>query len=313
MLSNKYLPVEALVSPHLEPDAMLTDYNCIMKAFGAKLDWAAERLSFKDRNITIPATHMRRPIRSKYCSAIKQDADTEDVPVFVSNKCIIPAAHEALIRVFSTARPQKDTLALIEPKIATADTIKDIPQEIWHSFVVARTVTHWCVKTQSALVQVCSLSDRSITAQSKTVVGTISPVTATSQNVAGSVANSPSESPQARIDLAAALDESFERSTFNHQQQPQLLDLCTKYRSVFSLSPKELGKYGLIEKSLSAWGSPVCIVAKAYGSPRFCVDYSNTIDKFLVRETWYMLDIEYYIDTVGGAKFITVCDLQSAY
>ena len=54
---------------------------------------------------------------------------------------VVPAAHEALIRVFSTARPQTDTLALVEPKITTADTINDIHQdEIWRSLIVARTV-----------------------------------------------------------------------------------------------------------------------------------------------------------------------------
>ena len=35
--------VEALVIPHLGPDVMLID-SSIMKAFGTKLDWAAERL-----------------------------------------------------------------------------------------------------------------------------------------------------------------------------------------------------------------------------------------------------------------------------
>ena len=70
---------------------------------------------------------------------------------------------------------------------------------------------------------------------------------------------------------------------------------------------------GIIEKSPSAWGSPVCIVAKANGAPRFCVDYRTTINKFLVRETWLMPDIDSHIDTVGGAKFISVCDVQSAY
>ena len=30
-------------------------------------------------------------------------------------------------------------------------------------------------------------------------------------------------------------------------------------------------------------------------------------------ETWPMPDIEYHIDTVGGANFITVCDVQSTY
>ena len=126
---------------------MLID-NSIMKALGAKLDWAAERLSFEDSNITIPATHMRRPIRSKYCSVTTQDSDKEDNPVFFFNRYIIPAAYEALICVFSTARPQKYTLAMIEPKIATPDTIKNIPQdEVWQSLIVARTVTNWRVKT----------------------------------------------------------------------------------------------------------------------------------------------------------------------
>ena len=55
------------------------------------------------------------------------------------------------------------------------------------------------------------------------------------------------------------------------------------------------------------------IVAKDDRSPRFCVDYRNTINKFLARETKLMLDIEPHIDTVAGAEYITVCVLQSAY
>ena len=69
----------------------------------------------------------------------------------------------------------------------------------------------------------------------------------------------------------------------------------------------------IIENSPSTWGSSVCIVANAHGSPRFWVDYKTTIYKSLVRETWPIHDIESHIDTVGGAKSITVCDVQSAY
>ena len=72
-LGNKYLPVKALVLPPQGPDAMLIDIS-IMKALEAKLDWAAEQLSFEDSKVTIPATHMKRPIRSKYCSVITQDS-----------------------------------------------------------------------------------------------------------------------------------------------------------------------------------------------------------------------------------------------
>ena len=70
---------------------------------------------------------------------------------------------------------------------------------------------------------------------------------------------------------------------------------------------------GIIEKSPSAWGSPVCIVAKDGGSPRFCVDYRININNFSVRGKRSMPNIECHIDTVRGAEYITVCDVQSTY
>ena len=353
-LGNKSLPVEALVLPHLGPDVMLLD-NSIMKSFGAKLDWSTECLSFQDSVQTIPARHVKSPVQSEYCSVITQAVDTLPTPVLVSRKVVIPAAHEALIRVFSTARPEKDTLALIEPRIASIHTLDDMPQDdIWQSVIIARTVTQWSKVTNSALLQVGNPSDRTIILKPDTNVGTITPVTAISPRTASAVTQNCSESSQARIDLTAALDESFKNTTFDDQLRAQIINLCTEYRSVFSLNQKELGKctiaeaefplqndtkpvdrhpyrtnsraqevidkcvddmeeIDIIEKKQSQWGSPVCIVAKADGSPRFCVDYRTTIKKFLVRETWPMPDIESHIDTVGGAKFITVCDVQSAY
>ena len=91
-------------------------------------------------------------------------------------------------------------------------------------------------------MQVGNPSDQTITHKPKTVVGTISPVPAISPPSASAITHNHSESSQARIDWTAALDESFQKSTFNDQQKTQLLDLCTKYRSVFSLTPKELGR-----------------------------------------------------------------------
>ena len=64
MLGNESGSVEALVLLHLGSNAMLID-NSIMNACGVKLDWGAERLSFgRDSNITIPAIHTEKPIRS---------------------------------------------------------------------------------------------------------------------------------------------------------------------------------------------------------------------------------------------------------
>ena len=198
-----------------------------------------------------------------------------------------------------------------------------MPQdEIWQSVIIARTVTQWSSLTNSALVQVSNPSDRAIILKPNTIVGMISPVTAISPQTASAVTHNCSESSQGRIDLTAALDESFKNTTFDGQQRTQLLNLCTRYRSVFSPNQQELGKCtiaeaefplqndtkpvdrhsyrtnpraqkvidscvddmqatGIIEKRPREWGSPVCIVAKADGSPRFCVDYRTTINKFL--------------------------------
>ena len=142
---------------------------------------------------------------------------------------------------------KKGTLALIEPRIASVHTLDGIPQdEIWQTLIVARTVTQWCRKTKSALVQIGNPSDRTITLKPKSIVGTISPVAAISPQTASAITHNYSES-QARIDLTAVLDESFKTSTFNGQQKTQLLDLCTQYRSVFSLKREELGRYTIAE------------------------------------------------------------------
>ena len=245
-LGNKSLPVEALVLPHLGPDVMLLD-NSIMKSFETKLDWASECRSFQDSTQTIPA-HVRSSVQSQYCSVITQTVDTPPTPVLVSRKYVIPAAHEALIRAFSTARPEKDTLALIEPRIASTHTLDDMPQdEIWQLVIIARTVTQWSSLTNSALLQVGNPSDRTIILKPNTIVGTITPVTAISPQTASAVAQNCSESLQARIDLTAALDASFKNTTCDDQQRTQIINLCTEYRSVFSLNQKELGKCTIAE------------------------------------------------------------------
>ena len=87
----------------------------------------------------------------------------------------------------------------------------------------------------------------------------------------------------------------------------------SKAQEVIDKCVESMESDGIIEQSPSAWGSPACIVAKADGSPCFCVDFRNNFNELLVRETWLMPHSESHIDTVGGAIFITVCDAQSAY
>ena len=67
----------------------------------------------------------------------------------------------------------------------------------------------------------------------------------------------------------------------------------------------------IIEERSSPWGSPVTIVAREDGQPRFCVDYRSTINTQLIRKTWPMVSLEDYVDLVGGAQLtcLTCCTL----
>ena len=74
---------------------------------------------------TLVDNSIMKSLKSQYCPVITQTGDEQTVPVLVSRKYVIPAAHEALTRVSSTARPQKYTLALIEPRIVSTYTLDD--------------------------------------------------------------------------------------------------------------------------------------------------------------------------------------------
>ena len=39
----------------------------------------------------------------------------------------------------------------------------------------------------------------------------------------------------------------------------------------------------------------------------------NTLNRDLIRKSWPMPNIETHLDAVGGAKFITLADVQSAF
>ena len=99
-------------------------------------------------------------------------------------------------------------------------------------------------------MQIGNLSDRSVILKPNTIVGTIPPVTAILPRTASAIMHNHFESSQTRIALTAALDASFKNSTFNDQQKTHLLDLCTRYRSVFSLNQDGLGRCTIAEEIL---------------------------------------------------------------
>ena len=360
-LGDITLPVEALVLPNLGPDKMLLD-NSIMNAFGAILDWGGEQLSFKKSTTKIPATHRRREEAdtaedaAAQISVVTLDSSVGAVPVYLPTRCRIPPQSEMTAHVVTTHAPEATTPALVEPRIVTThdlQTSDNVPDAFRH-ILVARTVCNWSAEDKSAAVQIANPSKRHIYIERDTILGYISPVKSVAAETVSAVNSDQSTFRIKRDELKGAMEKAFANTTFTSQQCSQILDLCAKYRHVFSLSPQELGKCkiakadfplepgtkpvdrapyrtnpraqevidkcvdqmerdGIIEQRPSPWGSAVTIVAKADGTPRFCVDYRSTINKNLIRKSWPMPDIESHIDTVGGAKFITVADVQSAY
>ena len=79
-------------------------------------------------------------------------------------------------------------------------------------------------------------------------------------------------------------------------------------RTVPHLAFNKLPKKGIIEERASAWNSPVTIVSKAHGSPRFCVDYRDTLNRHLVRKIWPMPNIETHLDVQSAFHQLPAAD-----
>ena len=71
-------------------------------------------------------------------------------------------------------------------------------------------------------------------------------------------------------------------------------------------------QHGIIEPSSSPWASNVVLVRKADNSLRFCVDYKK-LNLLSVKDSYPLPRIDTCFDALGGAKFYSTLDLQSAY
>ena len=75
---------------------------------------------------------------------------------------------------------------------------------------------------------------------------------------------------------------------------------------------KEMLDQDVIKPTNSPWASPVVIVKKKDGSPRFCVDYHkvNTVTR---KDAYPLPRVDDTLDTLAGSKWFSTLDLLSGY
>ena len=68
----------------------------------------------------------------------------------------------------------------------------------------------------------------------------------------------------------------------------------------------------IIEPSQSSWAFPCVLVVKPDGSIRYCTDYRkvNVLSK---TDSFPIARMDYCVDQIGNAKYITKCDLLKGY
>ena len=114
--------------------------------------------------------------------------------------------------------------------------------------IVARIVSHWSTTDRTAVVQISNPSHQYVYLKRNTLLGHITPLSVAVSNTTSATQTNSKTIESTRNELRAALTTAFENTTFSPPGEcAQLLELCTKYRSVFSLSPQELGKGTLAE------------------------------------------------------------------
>jgi len=85
-----------------------------------------------------------------------------------------------------------------------------------------------------------------------------------------------------------------------------------KETQIINEQVKEMLANHVIRPSSSPWSSPVVIIKKKDGSPRFCVDYRK-LNQITERDVYPLPRIDDIIDKLAGSQYFTTLDLKAGY
>ena len=85
-----------------------------------------------------------------------------------------------------------------------------------------------------------------------------------------------------------------------------------KETAIINEQVKKMLANRIIRPSSSPWSSPVVIVKKKDGNPRFCVDYRR-LNSITERDVYPLPRIDDIIDKLAGSQYFTTLDLKAGY
>ena len=244
--------VDALVIPSLGPDQILLD-NATIANSGAILVWKRQRPNFLSSKTSIPAVHRlaSKSIDSAPSCVAAVHSDAMEHDVLLTERIDLKAHHMVVVTAYTNTKPYVDTAVVVEPWLPSEPELScSNPQPVFEKIMVVSAVATWCTSDGAVQVQVANPSSEHVALPAGLKLGSLSPVNITTVKRApingtsyvSSVAASPQTSTDratAKAELMEQLASAFINSTFSAGQKNEVMDLCARFRQVFSCSSEE--------------------------------------------------------------------------
>lgn len=168
--------------------------------------------------------------------------ESNPVQVRLRSNVHISSRSETAFNVLGETHLTMTALAVVESMQTTA---RNVPHDLYPASehaVRARALSAWLQDDSSAIVLLTNTADHGINLPGGKAAGYVFPLIPINPVQTISVVSDSSMHDQGRNDVKRVLMEAFRNTTFDEQQEGEVLDIGSKYFAVFSLTPKELGR-----------------------------------------------------------------------